>query len=175
MAINPSTAPYPLAPKSASGTAPRTIVITPCEAPSSSVKATSSQRSPRARKSSSNEAGTTPMAMRAMVIALRLRPKKILDELTGELAMAFEGGDQTAVAPAMPAASSSVTSCNEMTPNTNPLSDMIKAKRMMPTTRMRPSSAGPSGEVAVAEHGVDGERGAAPRRLGCTRCSRRAG
>src|SRR5262245_46139621 len=77
VAINPSTVPYPWAPNSTRGTAPRTMVMTPCDAPSNRVKAARCHTSPRARNSTTSEAGTTAMAIRAMVIAFRLRPKNI--------------------------------------------------------------------------------------------------
>jgi hypothetical protein len=36
------------------------------------------------------------------------------------------------------------TSCSDTTPNTKPLSDMMRANSAMPTVRRRPSSTGPS-------------------------------
>ena len=93
VAISPSTAPYPLAPNSASGTAPRTIVMTPCEAPNRSVKATSCHRSPRANKSRISEAGTHSDGDARNGHRLEVAAEEYLDESAGELAMPLEGGD----------------------------------------------------------------------------------
>ena len=124
------------------------MVITPCEAPSSSVNATSSQSSPRASNSSTRQGGSTPMAMRATVIAFRFLAKKISTSRPPNWPWPFSEATHTATAPTRPAASSKGTSCREITPNTKPFSDMMRANRAMPTTRCRPWSTGPSGDVA---------------------------
>ena len=59
-----------------------------------------------------------------------------------------------------------------MTPNTNPLSDMIRAKSAMATERARPSSGGPSGDAAAAAVGRR-RASAVSRRASPNQCSGR--
>ena len=100
--------------------------------------------------SRSSDGGRIPTAMRPTVIARRLRAKRISTTRPPNWATPFIEATHTAAAVARPAASSSGTSCTEMTPNTNPLSDMIRAKSAMATERARPSSGGPSGDAGGA-------------------------
>ena len=81
--------------------------------------------------------------MRPTVIARRLRPKTISTTRPPNWATPFSEATHTAAAVARPAASSNGTSCTEMTPNTNPFSDMMRAKSAMAIERARPSSGGP--------------------------------
>ena len=113
------------------------------------VKATSSQSSPRASISSTRQGGSTPIAMRATVIAFRFLAKNISTSRPPNWPWPFSEATHTATAPTRPAASSRGTSCSEITPNTKPFSDMMRANRIMPTTRCRPWSTGPSDDDAV--------------------------
>src|SRR5262249_18523835 len=123
VAIKPSTAPYPLAPNSASGTEPRTIVITPSDAPMSRVRASTSGRLRVPASSKASAGGKTPIAMRPTVIARKFRAKTISTTLPPNCATPFSDATQTAAAVARPAASSKGTSCTQITPNTNPVNE----------------------------------------------------
>jgi len=119
VAMWPRTAPYPFAPNSASGTAPRTIVMTPWEAPMRNVNATTSGRCPVPANSRSSDGGRIPMAIRPTVMARRLRAKAISTTRPPNCATPLSDATQTAAAVTRPAASSKGTSWTETTPNTN--------------------------------------------------------
>ena len=111
--------------------------MTPWDAPMSSVNATIIGRLPVPNSSRSSDGGRMPTAKRPTVIARRLRPNTISTTRPPNWATPFIEATQTAAAVARPAASIIGTSCTEMTPNTNPLSDMMRAKSPMATERGR--------------------------------------
>src|SRR5688572_1872218 len=112
------------------------MVMTPCDAPMTSVNATISGRLPVPATSRSSE---RRQDADPTVIARRLRAKTISTTRLPNWATPFIEATQTAAAVASPAASSRGTNCTEMTPKTNPLSDMMRAKSAMATERARPS------------------------------------
>ncbi len=109
--------------------------MTPCEAPIRSVKATISGRFPVPVSSRSRDGGRTPTAIRPTVMARSERPKTISTTRPPNWATPFIEATATAAPVARPAASSRGTSCTEITPNTNPLSDMMSAKSAMAAER----------------------------------------
>ena len=122
-------------------------MITPCDAPMSNVNATTSGRLPVPISSKASAGGSTPIAMRPTEIARKFRAKTISTTRPPNCATPFKDATQTAAAVARPAASSKGTSCTEITPNTNPFSDMISAKSAMAIDRVVPCSGGPSGDA----------------------------
>ena len=113
------------------------------------MNATTSGKLPVPASSRSSDGGRMPIAMRPTVIARRLRAKRISTTRPPNCATPFSDATHTAAAVARPAASSNGTSWTEMTPNTNPFSDMISAKSTMAIRRTRPSSGGPSTEAVL--------------------------
>ena len=88
--------------------------------------------------------------MRPTVMARRLRAKTISTTRPPNCATPFIEATHTAAAVARPAASSRGTSCTEITPNTNPFSDMMRAKSTMAIDRVAPLERRPVRDVGGA-------------------------